>query len=126
MIEINQIYKCNVCGNIVEVRHAAAGELVCCNQSMNLLIANTEDASVEKHVPFVNRDKNGIHVQIGEVMHPMTQEHYIEWITLVTNNKTKTIFLAPGDAPEARFATTAEKITVYVYCNIHGLWKVEV
>jgi superoxide reductase len=126
MTKVNQIYKCSVCGNIVEVKHAGQGELVCCNQPMNLVEANTQDAATEKHVPFIARDENGVHVQIGEALHPMDEDHYIEWITLVTNNKTKTVFLAPGDTPEARFATTAEKGTVYAYCNLHGLWKSEI
>jgi len=125
MTKKNAVYKCEVCGNIVSVMHTGVGELVCCNQPMNACEANTEDAATEKHVPFVNRDNDGIHVQVGETLHPMDDDHYIEWITLVTNNKTKTVFLAPGDAPEARFTTTAEKVVVYAYCNLHGLWKVE-
>lgn len=126
MTERNQIYRCAVCGNIVDVRHVGAGELVCCGQPMNLLTANTEDAATEKHVPVVERTDDGIKVKIGEVPHPMEKEHYIEWITLVTENKTQTVYLSPGDAPEAMFAPTAEKITVYEYCNLHGLWMTEV
>lgn len=125
MTERNQVYRCTVCGNIVEVKHAAAGELVCCGQSMNLLTANTEDAATEKHVPVIERTEEGIKVTVGEVLHPMEEDHYIEWITLVTKNKTRTVYLAPGDTPEALFATTAEKVTVYEYCNLHGLWKAE-
>jgi superoxide reductase len=125
MTERGQIYRCAVCGNIVEVRHAGAGELVCCEQPMNLLTANTEDAATEKHVPVVERTEDGIVVRVGEVDHPMTDDHYIEWITLVTNNKSKTVYLAPGDEPKAIFSSTAEKVTVYEYCNLHGLWKFE-
>ncbi len=125
MTKREQIYRCGVCGNIVTVLHAGAGELVCCGQSMQLLEPNTEDAAKEKHVPFISRRDDGVYVQIGEQMHPMEDSHYIEWITLVTNNKTKTVFLLPGDTPEALFAVTAEKVTVYAYCNLHGLWKAE-
>lgn len=125
MTEKNQIYRCTVCGNIVEVKHAAAGELVCCNQPMNLLTANTEDAATEKHVPTVERTEDGIVVRVGEVNHPMDENHYIEWITLVTENKVKTVYLAPGDEPMAVFSVTAEKVTIYEYCNLHGLWKIE-
>jgi superoxide reductase len=125
MTERNQVYRCAVCGNIVEVRHAGDGELVCCGQPMNLLVANTEDAATEKHVPVVERTEEGIVVRVGEVDHPMTEEHYIEWITMVTPNKTHTVYLNPGDEPKAIFDSTAEKITVYEYCNLHGLWKTE-
>lgn len=123
MTERDQIYRCAICGNIVEVKHAGAGELVCCGQSMKLLAANVEDAAIEKHVPVEERTEEGIIVNVGEVDHPMTPEHYIEWIELVTENKTWTVYLAPGDAPRAIFDSTAESITVYAYCNLHGLWK---
>ncbi|XLQ20344.1 MAG: desulfoferrodoxin [Candidatus Moraniibacteriota bacterium] len=125
MTKRNQLYKCNVCGNIVSVNHAAGGELSCCSKSMVLVEAGVEDASIEKHVPFVNRTEEGIHVQIGAVLHPMSEEHYIEWITLVTDNKSKTVFLVPGDSPEAMFESTVEKVKIYAYCNLHGLWKLE-
>ncbi len=123
MTERDAVYKCPTCGNIVEVRHAAAGELVCCGAPMVLLAANTEDAATEKHVPQVTRTEEGIMVRVGSVDHPMDDTHYIEWITLVTDNKSKTVYLAPGDAPTALFSTTAEKVTAYAYCNLHGLWK---
>lgn len=125
MTKKNELYKCEVCGNIVSVMHVGAGALSCCGQEMKLLEAGVEDGAEEKHVPFVSRNDKGIHVQIGEVSHPMDEAHYIEWITLVANNKTKTVHLMPGDAPEAQFTTTAQKVTVYAYCNLHGLWKVE-
>lgn len=125
MTERDQVYRCAICGNIVEVRHAGAGELVCCGQPMHLLAANTQDAATEKHVPFVEQTEEGIKVRVGEVAHPMEADHYIEWITLVTDNTVETVYLAPGDTPEAIFAFTAEKFTVYEYCNLHGLWKVE-
>ena len=126
MTEINQVYRCSVCGNIVEVRHTGGGELVCCSQPMNLLVANTQDAATEKHVPVVTRTEEGVEVRVGEVDHPMDDDHYIEWITLVTENKTKTVYLAPGDEPRSIFKTTAESGVVYEYCNLHGLWKIEI
>ena len=92
MTEQNQVYKCTICGNIVSVMHSGAGELVCCNQSMNLLMAGQEEASTEKHVPLINRQENKINVQIGEIAHPMDDDHYIEWIMLVADNEVKTIF----------------------------------
>lgn len=126
MIKKDQLYRCQVCGNIVDVRHEGTGELVCCNKSMNLLRANTEDAATEKHVPVVTRTEDGITVRVGEVDHPMDEDHYIEWITLVTESGTKTVYLAPGDEPKAIFKITAQSGVVYEYCNLHGLWKVEI
>ena len=125
MTEKNQVYRCSVCGNIVEVKHGAMGELVCCSKSMNLLVANTEDAAVEKHVPIVSLENNKIQVKIGEIAHPMTEEHYIEWITLVSEDTIQTVYLKPGDAPEAVFEDTCDGGVVYEYCNLHGLWKKE-
>lgn len=125
MTEREQIYRCAICGNIVEVKHAGAGELVCCGQPMTLLVANVEDAATEKHVPVVERTDEGIVVNIGAVDHPMDADHYIEWIELVIENKNYTVYLAPGDAPRAIFDSTAENVTAYAYCNLHGLWKVE-
>ncbi len=126
MTKRDELYKCPVCGNIVVVQHAGAGTLACCGQSMEVLTANTEDAATEKHVPQVTRTEKGIVVRVGELDHPMDDDHYIEWITLVTENKVKTVYLSPGDAPTALFSITAEKVTVYAYCNLHGLWKSDV
>ena len=123
MTKKNELYKCEVCGNIVSIMHEGAGTLVCCGQEMKLLESGVEDAALEKHVPFVTRDEKGIHVQVGEMLHPMDEDHYIQWITLVSQNKTKTVFLSPGDNPEAIFESTSEKVTIYAYCNLHGLWK---
>ncbi|MFA5986184.1 MAG: desulfoferrodoxin [Parcubacteria group bacterium] len=125
MTERNQVYRCAICGNIVEVKHAGAGELVCCGQPMKLLSANVEDAATEKHVPVIERTDEGIVVNIGAVDHPMDSDHYIEWIEIVIENKTYTVYLAPGDAPRAIFDSTAESVTAYAYCNLHGLWKSE-
>lgn len=122
MTERNQLYRCAICGNIVDVRHAGAGELVCCGQPMTLLQENTEDAATEKHVPVIERDGENIVVKIGETPHPMEEAHYIEWVTIVAQNKTKTVYLSPEDQPEAIFCTLSEPVTAYAYCNLHGLW----
>ena len=101
MTQQNQVYKCNVCGNIVEVLHAANGELVCCNQPMVLMEENTVDAAEEKHVPVVEKTDNGIKVKVGSVAHPMEDEHYIEWIQVLAGGQSYRKFLKPGEAPEA-------------------------
>jgi superoxide reductase len=118
-----QIYKCEVCGNIVEVLHEGAGELVCCGQPMKLLTANTVDAAKEKHVPVIEKTSSGVRVKVGTVAHPMEEKHYIEWIEIIANGKAYRQFLKPGDAPEATFDITAAKIEAREHCNIHGLWK---
>jgi superoxide reductase len=124
MTELNQVYKCSVCGNIVEVLHTGVGELVCCGKPMNLLKENTEDASTEKHVPVVEKTGTGIKVKVGEVPHPMEEAHFIEWIEVLTESKVYRKYLKPGDAPEAEFMIDSESITsVREHCNIHGMWK---
>jgi len=123
MTELNQIYKCNVCGNIVEILHTGKGELVCCGKPMELLEEKTKDEGMEKHVPVIEKTDNGIKVKIGSVPHPMETEHYIEWIEILADGKTYRKFLKPGDAPEAEFDIKAENIIARELCNIHGLWK---
>ncbi|EEG77959.1 desulfoferrodoxin [Dethiobacter alkaliphilus] len=123
MTELMQVFKCNVCGNITEVVHAAEGELVCCNEPMELMHENTVDASKEKHVPVVEKTEDGYKVTIGSVPHPMESEHYIEWIEVIADGTLLRKWLKPGDAPEAYFVTDAKDVTVREYCNIHGLWK---
>ena len=119
-----QVYKCGTCGNIVEVVHAAGGELVCCGQPMDLLVENTTDAAVEKHVPVIEELDHGIKVTVGSVPHPMGDDHYIEWIEVVAEGKAYTEYLKPGDAPEATFCAKAADVTaVREYCNLHGHWK---
>lgn len=125
MTEKLQIYKCEVCGNIVEMLHEGAGELVCCEQPMKLFVENTVDAAKEKHVPVVERVEHGIKVKVGSVAHPMEEKHYIEWIELIADGKAYREFLKPGDAPEAVFCVDAKHITPREYCNLHGLWKGE-
>ena len=123
MTELNQIYKCNVCGNIVEVLHAGVGQLVCCGQPMKLLAEKTADVGLEKHVPVIEKVGNKVKVKVGSVPHPMEQKHYIEWIEIIADGKTCRKFLKSGDKPEAEFETRAEKIKAREYCSIHGLWK---
>jgi superoxide reductase len=123
MTEKLQIYKCEVCGNIVEMVHAGAGQLVCCGQPMKLFQANTVDAAREKHVPVMEKTAGGIKVKVGSVPHPMEEKHYIEWIEVISGGKAYRQFLNPGEAPEAAFALKDEGVTVREYCNIHGLWK---
>jgi len=123
MTELKQIYRCNICGNIVEVLHAGVGQLVCCGQPMELLTEKTEDVGLEKHVPMIEKVGDKVKVKVGSVPHPMEQKHYIEWIEVITNGKTCRKFLKSGNKPEAEFEITAEKIEAREYCNIHGLWK---
>ena len=123
MAEKLEIYKCELCGNIVEVLHAGKGELVCCGEPMKLYKENTVDAAKEKHVPVVEKTADGFKVKVGSVPHPMEEKHYIEWIEIIADGKTYRQFLSPGDAPEAVFKIDAAQVTAREYCNIHGLWK---
>jgi len=125
MTEKNQIYKCPVCGNVVEVVHAGAGELVCCGQPMELQKENTVDAAREKHVPVVEKTATGVKVKIGSEPHPMEAEHFIEWIEIIVGEEVKRKYLRPGEAPEAEFcvADSVVEIKARAYCNLHGLWQ---
>ena len=123
MAEKLQVYKCNMCGNIVEVLHGGDGDLVCCGKPMDLLTENTTDAAKEKHVPVIEKVDGGFKVKIGSVAHPMEETHYIEWIELLADGKAYRQFLKPGDAPEAVFYVKASSVTAREYCNKHGLWK---
>ncbi|HCC55296.1 MAG TPA: desulfoferrodoxin [Desulfobulbaceae bacterium] len=123
MAEKLQVYKCEVCGNIVEVLHGGVGELVCCGQPMNLLSENTVDASKEKHLPVIEKVAGGYKVKVGSVAHPMEEKHHIEWIELLADNKAYRQFLKPGDAPEAVFAVDATQVSAREFCNLHGLWR---
>ena len=123
MAKLNEVYKCNLCGNIVEILHAGAGALVCCNERMALLIENTVDASKEKHVPVIEVGADSITVKVGSVTHPMEAAHYIEWIELIADGKVYRQQLQPGQAPEAVFPVTAGKVTAREYCNLHGHWS---
>jgi superoxide reductase len=123
MTEKLQIYKCQVCGNIVEVIHGGVGTLVCCDQPMNLLMENITDAATEKHVPVIEKTNGGYKVIVGSVAHPMEEKHYIEWIELIADGRAYRRFLNPGDTPDATFMITADKVSAREYCNVHGLWK---
>ncbi len=123
MTKLNQIYKCNVCGNITKIIHASNGTLVCCNQDMVLLEAGKTDAAEEKHVPIIEKTEKGFKVKVGEVDHPMETDHYIEWIEIIADGKSYMKHLNPGDKPEVEFCIEAEDVTAREYCNLHGLWK---
>ena len=119
-----EVYKCSVCGNIVQVMFAGDGELVCCGKPMVLQAENTVDAAKEKHVPVIEKTANGYKVKIGAVPHPMEEKHYIQWIELIADGKSYVQFLKPGDKPEAEFCITANKVNAREYCSLHGLWKI--
>lgn len=119
----NQIYRCPVCGDIVEVIHAGGGELVCCGQPMELLESKTEDVGFEKHIPVIEKSENKITVKVGSIPHPMEDAHYIELIEVIADNKVYKKFLNPGETPEAVFELTADNVTARSYCNVHGLWQ---
>jgi superoxide reductase len=124
MTKLREIYKCNVCGNIVEVLHAGIGELVCCEEPMEKMEEKTEDSTKEKHVPYVEKTDDGTLVKIGQnENHPMEEKHYIEWIQIIADETSHRKFLKPGDEPHALFKIKADDITAREYCNIHGLWK---
>lgn len=124
MTKLNGFYKCNVCGNIVEVVHAGEGELVCCGQKMELLTENTVDAAIEKHVPVIEKTEGGFIAKVGAVAHPMEEAHYIEWITVhFDDGKVCHKYLKPGQKPEAEFIADKMPAKVLAYCNIHGLWS---
>ena len=123
---LNEIYKCEICGNIVEVIHVGGGELVCCGQPMNLLAANTVDASKEKHVPVIEKTDKSVKVKIGVEVHPMTDSHYIEWIEIIFDGKVDRQYLKPGEEPTAKFNVSPAQLTARAYCNLHGLWQSQV
>ncbi len=125
MAKLLEVYKCELCGNIVEVVHAADGELFCCGQAMKLMTENTVDAAKEKHVPVIEVGNGVVKVTIGSVAHPMEEKHYIEWIELVADGKAYRQFLKPGDAPTATFNVSAKKLTAREFCNLHGLWSAQ-
>lgn len=118
-----EVYKCNACGNIVEVLHGGGGELVCCGESMSLQVENTVDAAKEKHIPVIEAVGGKITVKVGSVAHPMDAKHYIEWIEIIADGKTYRQYLNPGEAPVATFDVQAQTLTARAYCNLHGLWK---
>ena len=134
MTKLNQIYKCNICGNIVEVLHTGVGELVCCGEPMKLQEENTVDGAGEKHLPIIEelhanvcQGKDGVKIKVGEIEHPMDEGHYIEWIEIITSDGRRgKKFLQPGEKPEVEFHTRIEVVGARAYCNVHGLWEMQV
>jgi len=118
-----EIYKCEVCGNIVEVLTPGDGELVCCSQAMLLLKENSVEGASEKHIPVIEKIDGGYRVKVGEKPHPMEADHYIEWIELIVNGKAYRQFLTPSNEAEAIFKVEGENVFAKEHCNLHGLWK---
>ena len=125
MAERFKIYKCELCGNIVEVLHEGDGELVCCGQPMELYKEKTADSTIEKHVPIIKKTDDGYKVTVGINLHPMVEDHYIEWIELTADGKSCKQYLKPGDDPVAYFYLKANTVVAREYCNKHGLWRTE-
>lgn len=119
-----EVYKCEVCGNIVEMVHGAAGTLVCCGQNMKKMEEQTADWKNEKHVPIAEAHQGGTLVKVGSTAHPMVDDHYIEWIEIVNGDYVNRKYLKPGDKPEAEFYVPyGEELILREYCNKHGLWR---
>jgi len=123
MAKVYEVYRCNVCGNIVEVLHGGKGTLVCCGQDMELLVPKTADEGNEKHVPVIAQNGEEVIVKVGDIAHPMLEKHYIEWIEIIADGQSCRKFLQPGEAPQASFRTQAKNVVAREYCNIHGLWQ---
>ena len=126
MTEEKQVYRCNICGNMVEVLHIGTGKLICCGQQMQLLEEKTTGLGPEKHIPTIEKTSNGIKVKVGSVSHPMEENHCIEWIEIVANDRIYRKILKSGDKAEAEFEIDLEnidKISAREYCSIHGLWE---
>lgn len=125
MTKLKEIYKCNVCGNVVEVLHTGAGELVCCGQPMELLKEKSKEEGLEKHAPVIEKTPSGFKIKVGSILHPMEEAHYIEWISVLVGDKEGRKFLQPGQPPEAEFFLKVEdikEVKARTYCNVHGLW----
>lgn len=121
-----KFYICRHCGNLIGIINDAGVPVMCCGQRMEALVPNTAEAAGEKHLPYVHTEDGAIYVNVGEITHPMTEEHYIQWIYAETENGGQQRVLKPDDAPEATFFIGEDKpVAVYAYCNLHGLWKTE-
>ena len=125
MTELKQIYKCNVCGNMVEMVHTGVGEPICCGENMELKQEKNEDEGTEKHKPVIERTDTGVIVKIGSVPHPMESAHFIEWIEVITEHRVYRKKIDINQDPQAEFFLDAEHIKARAYCNIHGLWSSE-
>jgi len=117
-----EVYKCEICGNIIEMLHQGAGTLVCCGQEMKLMEEQTADQTLEKHVPVMEKIPSGITAVVGSTLHPMEEKHYIEWIEVVTEKGASRKCLKLGDKPESLFKDVEGLEKMREYCNIHGLW----
>ena len=123
MANRRQVYKCDACGNVIEVLHGGDGALVCCGENMKLFNESTTDEGKEKHVPVLEKANGGVKVKVGSNPHPMEEKHYIEWIEVIDGEKSCRHYLKPGIAPESVFTGYGTNVTAREYCNIHGLWK---
>jgi superoxide reductase len=123
MVERNQVYKCPICGNVIEILHAGTCVPTCCDKPMLLQAENTSDGAKEKHVPVIEKIDGGYKVSVGSVPHPMEEKHYIEWVALIADGIEYRQYLKPGDKPEASFKVTASSVGAREFCNLHGLWK---
>ncbi len=123
MTKKEEMYKCLICGNLVKVVESGAGTLVCCGEDMKLLEEHTEEGLSEKHIPIIEKTDNSVIVRVGEVSHPMTEEHYIKWIEVNIDGSVYVMKLKPGDEPVAEFKGQGYKVGARCLCNLHGLWK---
>ena len=126
MLSEMQVYKCEVCGNMVEVLYVGGGTLSCCGQPMTHLQGNTTDAATEKHVPVIKKEDGHVRVQVGDVLHPMEEKHFIQWIEVITPSKILRKMLKPGQEPVAEFDVDEEIVKAREYCNLHGVWVAKV
>lgn len=126
MAKRTDVFKCEICGNIVEMYFSGGAPLVCCGQEMTLLEEKTADMTTEKHVPMIEKVVGGFKVTVGSTLHPMVENHYIQWIELITDeDEVLTAYLKPGQEPSAVFKTSSKTVKVREYCNLHGLWMNE-
>ncbi len=124
MVEVNQVYYCPVCGNMVEVVKGGAGKLVCCGKPMELMQENAADAAKEKHIPILTREGSKIKVSVGSIAHPMEDVHFIDWVEMLAEGRVTRKYLKPGMAPEVTFCVDPQaEVVIRAYCNKHGLWK---
>ncbi len=131
MTKLNQVWKCEICGNIVDIIHFGADSLVCCGQPMKLQVEKASEEGTEKHLPVIEFGEcscgcsgcKSAKIKVGSVEHPMEEKHFIEWIEILSTNKEERAFLKPGQKPEAEFCCVGDDVTARAYCNVHGLWK---
>lgn len=120
-----RLFRCEICGNIVELINDGGGTLVCCGEEMVEIAISTEENTYEKHIPFVEKEGNEVTVQIGKTIHPMIDAHYIEWIAVVEEDRIQKVILKPNDEPVAKFNVKSDNFIVYTYCNIHGFYQLK-